>query len=63
MSEMNNGELLKKIFEKIIVVETKLDTVLKTQSDHEKRIRFLERFSWIIFGAIIIIEFILRGIK
>lgn len=56
MAEITNGELLKKIFEKVIILETKLDASLKTQADHERRLRFHEKVIWIILGVIFVIE-------
>ncbi len=37
----------------LAVINTKLDTLIHTQSDHEPRIRKLETFKWVILGAAI----------
>lgn len=57
---MENGEYQKKVIETLIRLETKMDNVCKKQDDHEKRIRFLERGAWVIFGVIAIISIALK---
>lgn len=45
------------------LVDEKMETILKRQKcieDHEDRIRFLERYAWIVIGAIAILELITR---
>jgi hypothetical protein len=34
----------------LAVINTKLDTLLATQTDHEPRIRKLEQFKWVLMG-------------
>ena len=46
----------------LIVVHTKLDELIlkvdKLTDDHEKRIRSLEKFRWILAGGLIILQFL-----
>ena len=35
----------------LAVINTKLDTIIATREDHEFRLRKIEQFKWIIFGA------------
>lgn len=63
MTDITNGELLKKIFEKVIILETKLDNIIKTQSDHERRIRFHDKIIWIIFGILIVLQYLYDKLK
>lgn len=48
---LKQGETLTKV----AVVDTKIDNVLAGQTDHETRIRALERFRWTWFGVSLVI--------
>lgn len=37
--------------ERLIRVEAKLDQLIESKSDHERRIRWLERYSWLLIGG------------
>lgn len=39
------------LFERLVRIETKLDTFNERSTDHESRIRRLERTMWIAVGA------------
>lgn len=36
----------------VIRIEGKVDTILKVKNDHENRIRFLEKYAWLLLGGI-----------
>ena len=35
----------------LAVINTKLDVLIATRDDHELRLRKLEQFKWVMFGA------------
>lgn len=52
------------ILQRLTRIETKLDSKIEKLADHEKRIRFLERYAFILLGifgiAVIIIQTITK---
>ena len=55
-NEMNDHDLL-------VEVATKMDQLIKRQDDHEKRIRFLEKYILpIAIAGLFLIEFILNSL-
>lgn len=67
MAELTNGELIKKIYEKTIVLEEKVNYLSESFkqnnaklendiADHEKRLRFIEKYIWVAIGIILIIS-------
>ena len=53
---MENGQYQKTVIATLARLETKMDAVCEKQKDHEKRLRFLERGAWVVFGVIAIIS-------
>ncbi len=51
--------------ERLVRIETKLDTALTSIADHETRIRSNEKRQWIIAGALLVLTPLLQtfGIK
>lgn len=60
---MENRDFQDKVISTLARLETKMDSVCKKQEDHEKRLRFLERSTWIVLGVILIITVALRFFK
>lgn len=49
------------VLQRLTRIESRLNNGLtKTQEDHEKRIRILERGFWIAIGSLMLIEIIFR---
>lgn len=48
--------------ERLARIETKIDTLLSSKSDHETRIRGLEKRSWLIAGAAVIVSAVAPGL-
>lgn len=63
MADIENGKLLRQIYEDVTIVKTKLEDFISTVDDHEKRIRFLERGFWIAVGVIGLVELFFKIIK
>ena len=59
---MENGEFQKEVIRTLARLETKMNNVCKTQGDHEKRIRFLEKGIWIALGVLVVADILLRAI-
>lgn len=38
----------------LAVINTKLDLLIEQRTDHETRLRALERFKWLVMGAAIV---------
>ena len=36
---------------RLAVMDTKLDVLIQQRTDHEERLRTLERFRWVLFGV------------
>jgi hypothetical protein len=67
---MNSEDTQQKILEKVSGIEIKLTEIetrllffIQGHGDHEKRIRFLEKYAYIIAGGLIVIEIALRLVK
>lgn len=54
MPEQNDHDLLITLHEKVTNLIEKVSTLT---DDHEQRIRVLERFRWVIIGAVVVIQF------
>jgi hypothetical protein len=48
---LDNAPIEIQIFERLVRMETKMDAFNSASVDHEGRIRKLEQFRWIMFGA------------
>lgn len=59
MLSMEDRELLQKLHADIQVIKQQLSVL----ADHEKRIRFLERYAFILVGAAGLISFIVNYLK
>lgn len=53
LARVEEGKLGKDDFAKFIVDDT------KRNDDHERRIRFLERWGWAVWGAVGLVQFVL----
>jgi hypothetical protein len=66
MNEDTSQKILEKVSGiemKLTEIETKLLFFIQGHGDHEKRIRFLEKFAYVIAGGLVIIEIALRLVK
>ena len=53
-----------KVLQRLTEIETKLNNgVIKSQADHERRIRFLEKGIYIAFGALFILQIALKMVN
>jgi hypothetical protein len=59
MLTMEEKDLLQKLHADIQVIKTQMNVL----SDHEKRIRFLERYAFILVGAAGLISFLVNYLK
>ncbi len=60
---MENGKWQQEVIGSLARINTKLDGICDSQKDHEKRIRFLERGAWVVFGIIAILSVAMKFIK
>ncbi len=60
---MENGKWQQEVIGSLASISAKLDSVVDSQKDHEKRIRFLERGAWVVFGIIAILSVAMKFIK
>lgn len=51
------------ILQRLTRIETKLDSKIEKLADHEKRIRFLERFAFMLLGIFGLIMVIIQSYK
>ncbi len=56
---MEDGKFQNEVIATLSRLETKMNSVCKTQVDHEKRIRFLEKGIWIAIGILIVADILL----
>lgn len=64
--------IVQQLMKDVSSIKAKLDMLLQEQmawrlnndkklDDHEKRIRFLEKYAFIILGGVLLIEFVIRA--
>lgn len=51
------------ILQRLTRIETKLDSKIEKLADHEKRIRFLERYAFMLLGVFGLIMVIIQSYK
>ena len=51
------------ILQRLTRIETKLDSKIEKLADHEKRIRFLERYAFMLLGVFGLIMIIIQSYK
>lgn len=51
------------ILQRLTRIETKLDSKIEKLADHEKRIRFLERYAFMLLGVFGLIMLIIQSYK
>ncbi len=60
MSKNETGEII----ERLVRIETRLSNGLcRDIEDHERRLRFLERSFWTAFGALAVLQVILKFVS
>ncbi|MDP9820487.1 hypothetical protein [Nocardioides massiliensis] len=48
---MTNASTPTTVGERLAVMDTKLDVLIQQRTDHEERLRTLERFRWVLLGV------------
>lgn len=56
MPEKTDKELLQETHDSVIRIEEQITTIVKSQTDHEKRLRVLERWGAMALGALALFE-------